>query len=138
VPGFLGNTDDFYESSDAEGGAWRELVALWWERSKDAPLRVADVNALCAERELFEDLRGDGTERSQQTKLGKALQASRDRVFGGFRIQLVRDDKHKGRSYVLVPVGEEGERAMRANGERVDDAESGPGTVEGEVDPWAA
>jgi hypothetical protein len=138
VSGFLGNTDDFYEASDAEGGAWRELVALWWERSKDAPLRVTDVNALCAERELFEDLRGDGTERSQQTKLGKALQASRDRVFGGFRIQLVRDDKHKGRSYVLVPVGEEGERAVRANGERVDAAESGPGTVEGEVDPWAA
>lgn len=138
VPGFLGNTDDFYESSDAEGGAWRELVALWWERSGTAPLRVTDVNALCAERELFDDLRGDGTERSQQTKLGKALQASRDRVFGGFRIQLVRDDKHKSRSYVLVPVGEEGERAARAIGERVDDAASGSGTVEGEVDPWAA
>lgn len=80
VPGFLANADDFYATSDAEGEAWRELVALWWERSGTAPMRVADLNALCAERELFEELRGDGTERSQQTKLGKALQASRDRV----------------------------------------------------------
>ena len=44
------------------------------------------MNALCAERDLLEDLRGDGTERSQQTRLGKALQASRDPVFGGLRI----------------------------------------------------
>lgn len=103
VPGFLGNTDDFYESSDT---AWRELVALWWARSKNAPLRVADVNVLCAERNLLKELRSDGTARSQQTRLGKALQASRDRVFGGLRICITKNTGHKGRSYALERVDE--------------------------------
>ena len=110
VPGFLGNADDFYATSDAEGEAWRELVALWWERSGTAPMRVADLNALCAERELFEDLRGDGTERSQQTKLGKALQASRDRVC------MAKYAGHKGRSYALERVEPAQAAGSRARG----------------------
>jgi hypothetical protein len=138
VPGFLGNTDDFYECSDAEGGAWRELVALWWERSKDAPLRVTDVNALCAERELFDELRGDGTERSQQTKLGKALQASRDRVFNGLRICMAKDAGHKGRSYSLerverAPSGGSTVMSLTSSEIAMPSEPTGPQ----EIDPWA-
>lgn len=48
------------------GEAWRELVALWWARSGSTPLRVTDVNALCAEQDLFEELRGDGTKRASR------------------------------------------------------------------------
>jgi hypothetical protein len=138
VPGFLGNADDFYATSDAEGEAWRELVALWWERSGTAPMRVADLNALCAERELFEDLRGDGTERSQQTKLGKALQASRDRVFNGLRICMANDAGHKGRSYALervepAPSGASAVMLLTSSEITMPSEPTGPR----EIDPWA-
>jgi hypothetical protein len=47
---------------------------------------------------------GDGTERSQHTRLGKALQGARDRVFGGFRIEFAgRDSASKRPLYRLVP-----------------------------------
>lgn len=73
---------------------------------------------LGVKRDLFEELCGDGTERSQQTRLGKALQASRDRVFAGFRIQLVRDDKHKRSELCAGRRGAAGAGDRRAGGRR--------------------
>jgi len=96
------------------------------------------VNALCAERDLLEDLRGDGTERSQQTRLGKALQASRDRVFGGLRICMAKDAGHKGRSYALERVDEptSGVRAVDVAITPAVDKLSLP-VLPGAIDPWA-
>ena len=40
---FLENLAEFYESADAEGGAWRAFVAEWWQRHRDAEVGVADL-----------------------------------------------------------------------------------------------
>jgi len=101
IQGFLGNLEDFYERADAEGQAWREFTAAWWERFGSEAQRVADLQALCHEDDLLADVRGDGTDRSQQTRLGQALLRARDRVFGRFRIVQAHDAAHKGRTYAL-------------------------------------
>jgi DNA primase catalytic core len=102
IDGFLGNLDAFYEAADDEGEAWRAFTRAWWQRHGPRPVRVADLNEQCAELELLDGVRGEGTPKSQQTRLGRALQTARDRVFGGLRVVLVRDGGNKGKQYALV------------------------------------
>ena len=92
-------------------------------------MKVAEVNELCAELELLDGLRGDGTAKSQQTRLGRALQTSRDRVFAGLRLVLVRDAGHKGKSYALVRQESTDRQAPLADKLEIP-------IVSGAVDPW--
>jgi hypothetical protein len=69
---FLGNIDELYEESDAEGKAWRQLVAAWWETHGENVIGVNDVFVLINPPDgnsLDLDL-GDKGERSQKIRLG--------------------------------------------------------------------
>ena len=101
VSGFLDNLDQMYADADAEGEAWRDFAVAWWERSSTAAVRVGELNELCEKFDLMTTVRGEGTERAQQVRLGKALQSARDRVYGELRITQPRNDKHRGRCYAL-------------------------------------
>ena len=132
VDGFLGNLDEFYEAADDEGESWRAFTRAWWERYGSRAMRVAELNELCGELELMDSLRGDGTAKSQQSRLGRALRTARDRIFGSVRLTLARDQGNKGRLYALT----------------LADAEDDPGPVSvaappeqsapspGDIDPW--
>jgi len=53
---------------------------------------------------LMLSVRGDGSARSQQTRLGKALGVKRDRVFNGLTVKRVSESNHKtGVLYALAP-----------------------------------
>ena len=80
VPGFLANLDEMYEAADAEGAVWRAFVAAWWERHGTAEVGTAELHELALACEPPLPL-GDGGERSQRTRLGRALGRLRDRVF---------------------------------------------------------
>jgi putative DNA primase/helicase len=112
VPGFLGNLDDMYAEADADGEMWREFVSAWWESFGGEEKRVNELNALCEQKNLMAPIRGDGAERAQQTRLGRALQAARDRVFDDVRHAAHRD-KHRGRHYRLVSLIADAESAGR-------------------------
>lgn len=93
VPGFLGNLDTFYEDSDADGAAWRQFVDAWWTLLGEKDVSATDLWGLfkppitSTMSPLDVDLGlGDGSERSQTTRLGKQLSAMRDRQFGAYRI----------------------------------------------------
>jgi len=111
VSGFLANLDQLYEAADVEGQAWREFTAAWWDVYRNQPKKVSELNQFCEERELMMRLRGDGSARSQQTRLGSALGSCRDRSFSGLRIsRLGGDSKHRGVTmYALAPVAESGD-----------------------------
>lgn len=97
VPGFLANLDQLYEAADVEGQAWREFTAAWWQAFRGEPKKVSELNQFCEERELMLRLRGDGSLRSQQTRMGSALGSFRDRSFDGLRIvRAGAASKHKG------------------------------------------
>ena len=108
VPGFLANLDQLYEAADVEGQAWREFTAAWWQAFREQPKKVSELNQFCEERELMLRLRGDGSARSQQTRLGSALASFRDRSFDGLRIvRLGCETKHRGVAmYALAVVAE--------------------------------
>ena len=44
----------------------------------------------------MQNVLGDGSTRSQQTRLGKALATKRDRVFNGLTVKRIEQGKHKG------------------------------------------
>ena len=106
IPGFLANLDELYEAADVEGQAWREFTSAWWQAFRGEPKKVSELNEFCEQRELMLRLRGDGSARSQQTRLGSALGSHRDRSFDGLRIvRASAASKHKGVAmYSLEPV----------------------------------
>jgi hypothetical protein len=103
IPGFLGNLNELYEAADTDGQMWREFTGAWWEAYREVPKKVGELNQLCEERDLMGDVRGDGLPRSQQTRLGKALSAKRDRVFNGLTVKRISHNNHKtGVLYALA------------------------------------
>jgi hypothetical protein len=110
VSGFLANLDQLYEAADVEGQAWREFTATWWQAFRDLPKKVSELNQFCEERELMLRLRGDGSARSQQIRLGNALSSCRDRSFDGLRVvRIGGDTKHKGVTmYALAAAADSG------------------------------
>ena len=108
VPSFLDNLDELYQRTNAERAAWSELAMAWIAAFGSEAKRVSEINELCERRELMTSQRGDGNERSQQSRLGRLLAAARDRVYCGLRLTLVEDQgRHKGRMYALVRVSGE-------------------------------
>lgn len=104
IPGFLGNLNELYAASDSDGQMWREFTGAWWEAYREEPKRVSELNQLCEERDLMLNVRGDGSARSQQTRLGKALGIKRDRVFNGLTVKRLSENNHRtGILYALVP-----------------------------------
>ncbi|MCZ2154730.1 MAG: hypothetical protein LC114_12655 [Bryobacterales bacterium] len=62
------------------------------------------MNQFCEDRDLMGNVRGDGSARSQQTRLGKALGVKRDRVFNGLTVKRVSETNHRtGILYALTP-----------------------------------
>ena len=103
IEGFLGNLERLYTTADAEGAMWRDFVAAWWQTHRDRPCRVSELVELCTAGEFMAPILGDGTERSQSTRLGKALQNARDRVFGDYRLEFAgRDSASKRPTYRLT------------------------------------
>ena len=104
VPGFLTNAEELYEAADDEGAIWREFFTVWAERAGVdkfyAPTQIRDF---CVSNNLMANVLGDKGERSQVTRLGYALGAHRDRVFGGLTIK-VDASGGKGKCYAVSVV----------------------------------
>jgi hypothetical protein len=88
--------------------AWRVFLTAWWEKFGDHPVGVAQLFDLVNEADTPFDL-GEGSERSQKTRLGKALGQNRDRQFDDLRI-VAGDVVKRAQQWRLVNVGERGER----------------------------
>lgn len=145
IPGFLGNLNELYEAADTNGQMWREFTGAWWDAYRDAPQKVSELNLFCEERDLMLSVRGDGSARSQQTRLGNALTTKRDRVFNGRTVKRLSQGKHKGCiSYALVAADgghHPGSNALRdpdlldlLDGDLGDLADKGPHSL-GSIDP---
>ncbi|MDH5493786.1 MAG: hypothetical protein OEY14_17680, partial [Myxococcales bacterium] len=107
IEGFLGNLGSLYDRADTEGAMWRELVVVWWATHQDEPVRVADLAKLCAAGDLMESVLGEGSEKSQHIRLGRALLRVRERVFGEHHVESMTDPRTKRPVYRLVKVSPE-------------------------------
>ena len=93
IPGFLENIEELYERADTETTEWRNLADIWWETYAKRPVNASAIRAMCVDHELLGEMLGGGSERSQLSRIGRALRRNVDRVFGHYK--LVRDDRTK-------------------------------------------
>ena len=136
IPGFLGNLNELYEASDSDGQMWREFTGAWWDAFRDEPKKVSDLTQFCEARDLMLTVRGDGSAGSQQTRLGKALAAKRDRVFNGLTIKRIsQGEKKHGLLYALEPGngGNQTDGRSPRDPDLFDFAEGNVGDVEGNI-----
>ena len=91
VEGFLGNLDDLYEASNAEGSCWALFVEKWWEKFDQKAVGVGELVLLAEEAGL--QLAGD-SDHSKRISLGTQLRQHRDQVIG--TTALPRLGKFKG------------------------------------------
>jgi hypothetical protein len=83
IEGFLGNLDEFYETSDAEGTSWGSFVEKWRERYGEKVMGVGDLFDLAVKAGL--ELKG-WDDHAQRVSLGMQLRQHRDQIIGGYRI----------------------------------------------------
>ena len=118
IPGFLGNLEEMMAAADTEGGAWGVFVSGWWARFGTAEVKSGDLYDIAVGSEPPLPL-GSGNDKSQRTRLGKALGRMRDRVFRvaerDVRLTAVGVD-HQAQLWQLALVGERGERGERFPG----------------------
>ena len=103
VPGFLGNAHALYAQADEEVQMWRAFVLAWWDTHHQQEVGTEELYKLAMDETLLSEVLGDGGERSQRTKLGKALGRMRDRIIGAYRIVSEREDGKGRRLYRLEP-----------------------------------
>lgn len=115
VPGFLNNSEAFYEASDAEAAAWRAFVAAWWDTFADREVAVADLFPVASE--VLGLPLGDGSEKSQRTRLGLLLTQARDRIYDGIRITFA-GERRRASLWRLTPGVNVGERWVNVDAQR--------------------
>jgi hypothetical protein len=124
IEGFLGNLEELYANADVEGEMWREFTLAWWEARGPTETHATELLDLCEKQDLLGSVRGEGTARSQQSRLGRALQAARDRAFGDIQVQVVKQDRKGKTVYALRWVGASPPPAREE------------AAADGGVDPW--
>ena len=105
IPGFLTNRESLFDRADRATGEWRRFVAAWRQKYGETVVGVQDLLPLIVDGHLPHLFAtAAATVRSTSTRLGKALQAQRDRVVGSHVIRYVgTDTKTKAKHYRLEP-----------------------------------
>lgn len=128
VFGFLSGRERLYNDADSETREWAMLCAAWFAQYEHRPVSAKDLFDILKEHDLLLDLWGGRSGQGALQRLGHALNARRDRVFGGYKIRNAgKDTATKSNAYRL-------ERAPGKNSENpehpentVTDAHHAPG-----------
>jgi len=108
IPGFLSNRTPLYEHSDQETREWSGYVIKWWERYRALPVTARDLFEVAKENGLLLALWGGRSPLSAQQRLGHALSARRDRVFGAYILRISTSPGETGNlAYYLEVSGKE-------------------------------
>jgi hypothetical protein len=80
IPGFLDTAKEFADDADSEALIHRAFICAWWERFSRDKVGVASLFQVATSDAVNMDL-GDAGEKSQRTRLGKAIATMRDRRY---------------------------------------------------------
>lgn len=78
---FLANHDTLTRQTGGDEWAeWRGFLESWWTRYGTRPVQAGELFDLCEQEDLLGEERGDRSERSQKSKLGRLLKRRCDLV----------------------------------------------------------
>lgn len=103
IPGFLENSDELYAATDDESVTWREFFTAMVDEYKVGRfVGTKTLRDFCINHNLLLEHMGDKSEKGQIIKLGRALNAARDRQFGGLVMRArVRSERGGAREYAV-------------------------------------
>ena len=104
LPGFLDDSDEFYEAADSESSEWQAFVQAWWDEHQTTPVSARKLLQLAEDRDLVAFAYAAKSEQSQRARFGRSLSGLRDRRFGDNQVVLAKDSHKKIRTFRLVPV----------------------------------
>ncbi len=87
VPGFLENLEMVYENMDQFTMSWVEFLPIWWQKHGFDPVGVSELWTLADDQSMLLEILGDGSDRSQKTKLGSALRDMNGRYLGEWKVE---------------------------------------------------
>jgi hypothetical protein len=87
ISGFLTGRERLYSEADRETADWCALCERWWLAHADHPVTAKEVFEVAKAHSLLLSAWGGRKDLAAQQRLGYALAAMRDRVFGRFRIR---------------------------------------------------
>jgi hypothetical protein len=91
------------QSPQGEGAEWQRFIADWWEVHRDNWTAANALVEIALKSGRLCNLLGEGSRRSQQSRLGRALVAKGGQRFGPWQISTQRDPHRKSMCYRLVP-----------------------------------
>ena len=92
VEGFLTNREALYANADTETQEWIAICRAWWIRYQDRPITAKDLLEIAKDNNLLLALWVGRSALPGQQRIGHALGARRDRVFGDYRIRKAGTD----------------------------------------------
>lgn len=102
VTGFLTGRDRLHAEADKETTEWAALCKAWWSAYESRPITAKDVFEVVKDRGLLLDVWGGRTQQGALQRIGHALGARRDRVFGSYKlIHAGRDGVTRNAAYRL-------------------------------------
>ena len=72
------------------------FCGMWWESHRELAVTGGDLFQLAKPNRLLMDVWGGRNELSATQRIGHALEARRDRVYGRFVIRSAKRDSHTG------------------------------------------
>ena len=88
----------------SQGDDWQQFVDAWYTEFKTAQVSATQLWMICQKTMLLSNVLGDGSDRSQQTRLGDALRRQHQAVFDGLQVLRV-PQRANSSGYRLVRVG---------------------------------
>lgn len=87
IPGLLGGREHLHELADLETREWAAVLEAWQEEFGENPITAGELfNDLLQPRSLLINIWGGRSKIAGQQRIGHALKARRDRVFGKYRL----------------------------------------------------
>lgn len=104
VSGLLGGRERLHTQADRETTEWAAFLIAWHETHGTLTVTARDLFAVLKERRLLLDLWGGRSDIGAMQRLGHALKARRDRMYGNLKIVSAGQDSTTGNAaYRLEP-----------------------------------
>jgi hypothetical protein len=104
IYGLLDNRSDFMDRTNEVVGNWVGFIRSWWDQKGTTPCTVGELADVANGANMLWEVLGEGSDRSQATRLGKAIGRMVDRVFDEKMIVQFMSKHQPARMYRLVEV----------------------------------
>jgi hypothetical protein len=127
IPGLISNREPLYTTVDTETQEWTAICASWYSAHGEHPITARDVLTVIKSSASLLDLWAGRSALAAQQRVGHALKARRDRVYGAYQIRHGGQDSITGNAVYYIFNLETGpDRNTRNTGDQLQKGRESP------------